>query len=502
MPDGRLAKSWLPAIGLVIFVWLAIIVMLEPTGSSMMAVWDNSETYTHGYVILPLSLWLIWRIRNTAMSVSCVPDRHALFLVLILCSLWLAASVAGVQVVSHYTLVGLLITAVWALLGRNLVWALLFPLSYLLFMVPSGDSLIDPLVDFTADFTIHTLRLLGIPVFSEGTFFSLPSGNWSVVEACSGIRYFFSSIVLGWLFAYLTYRTWWKRLAFGFASLVVPIIANGFRAVIIVLIGHYSSMTLAVGVDHLIYGWVWFGVVMLSMFWVGTRWREDLYPEAFSAAPVTPPRPAWAQASVLLAMVALFPIYGRHLANHAPADSPLANLTVPAGWQPVKALTDWEPHWAGMDDLRILHVSKGPDQVMVYLTWYGTQRQGAELINSQNQLVPEKHEIWRKTRDFSRLIPLADGELPIRQAFLDSYSTGQHLLVWYWNRIGGSDTTNIFKAKLMLAWRKLTGQSDAGAGLIIAAPYVENPKEAEAILLRFVKDMRPIANSVIDKGAQ
>ena len=57
-------------------------------------------------------------------------------------------------------------------------------------------------------------------------------------------------------------------------SVIVPIIANGMRAYMIVMIAHLSDMKLALGVDHLIYGWVFFGIVMLLLFWIGSFWRE------------------------------------------------------------------------------------------------------------------------------------------------------------------------------------------------------------------------------------
>ena len=132
----------------------------------------------------------------------------------------------------------------------------------------------------TADFTVAALRASGIPVYREGLQFVIPSGSWSVVEACSGIRYLMASFMVGSLFAYLNYRSWRRRLAFVAVSLVVPIVANWLRAYMIVMLGHLSGNTLAVGVDHLIYGWVFFGIVIMAMFMVGARWSEpDAQPQ-------------------------------------------------------------------------------------------------------------------------------------------------------------------------------------------------------------------------------
>src|SRR5262249_51201448 len=135
-----------------------------------------------------------------------------------------------------------------------------------------------PLMEQTANFTIGALRLSGIPVYREGLFFTVPSGSWSVVEACSGLRYLMASLTLGFLYAYLTYRTLYRRIAFIAPSIVVPLVASWIRAYMIVMIGHLSHMELAVGVDHLLYGWLFFGIVIAILFWAGSHWREDQLP--------------------------------------------------------------------------------------------------------------------------------------------------------------------------------------------------------------------------------
>jgi exosortase A len=494
-------KPWVPGILALAIVWMVLILLLEPAGSSMVAVWDSSETYTHGYVIMPIVLWLIWRDRHAVLATPARPDPWALIPALMASLLWLGGRVVGAQVAEHYALVLLLIISVWALFGRAMARALAFPLFFMLLMVPAGDSLVEPLIHFTADFTVGTVRLLGIPVYQEGTFLTLPTGQWSVVEACSGIRYFLASIVLGWLYAYLTYRTWWKRLAFGVASIVVPILANGLRATIIVLLGHYSSMTLAVGVDHLIYGWIWFGVVMLIMFWVGVRWREDLEvaPGGDVDKAIAQPRPAFTVAVALIVLVAVAPTYERGITSKPPIPSPLSRWEPPAAWHAAdQPVTPWRPRWRGMDDERVHHGTRGNSRVMLFLAWYGAQRQGAELINSQNVLVTEDNSEWRKVYESPATVTLTGGELAIQRALLMSPVTGQRLLAWYWYRIDGEDGASSIKGKLRLALSKLAGRGDAAVGILVAAPYQEKPEEAEPALKAFLEETRPSLYRVID----
>ena len=141
--------------------------------------------------------------------------------------------------------------------------------------MPLGEVLVPTLMDWTATFTVAALRASGVPVYQEGNFLVIPSGMWSIVEACSGLRYLIASLMVGCLYAYLSYRSPGRRVAFIAASLVLPIFANWLRAYMIVMLGHLSNNRLAVGVDHLIYGWIFFGLVMVLLLWIGSRWRED-----------------------------------------------------------------------------------------------------------------------------------------------------------------------------------------------------------------------------------
>jgi len=155
----------------------------------------------------------------------------------------------------------------------------------------------------------------------------------------------------------------------------------------------------------------------------------------------------------------------------------------------------------GMDDQRTLHLQKGNERVMLFAGWYGAQRQGAELINSQNVLVPEKDPAWRNLFETGQTITLGNQTLPVRQAKLHSPQTGQRLLVWHWHHIDGKDDTSQLSGKLRLALSKLAGHGDAAAGVLVAAPYVENIAEAEKTLQAFLIDTRPSLNSVLDARA-
>ncbi len=272
--NGSAADAWRRALPLVLATVVLLVAVYWRTAESIVAIWYRSETFAHGFLIVPISVYLIWARRREIATIAPAPDWLGFVLLAGAGLAWLVAAAGQVQVVQQYALVAMIIASVIAVVGRKVALALAFPLGFLFLGVPIGEALIPPLMDWTADFTVTALQITGIPVFREGTFFTIPSGNWSVVEGCSGLRYLIASITVGALYAYLNYRVLWKRILFVVLSIVVPILANGFRAYMIVMIAHLSDMKLALGVDHLIYGWVFFGLVMLLLFWVGSYWRD------------------------------------------------------------------------------------------------------------------------------------------------------------------------------------------------------------------------------------
>ncbi len=483
--EAEVRTSWRKAVLLLALSWLAGVALLHPTFMSMVDIWERSETFAHGYVILPIALWLTWRNRTFLAAVPTRADWRALLVIVPLGLGWLAARIGSVLVVEQYALVGILIATVWLLMGPRMLRAVGFPLGFLLLMVPNGEALIPRLIEFTADFTVGAVKLIGIPVYREGPFFTLPSGEWNVVEGCSGLRYLIASITLGVLYAYLTYRTLWKRVAFSLAAVIVPIFANGMRATLIVLIAHYSDMKLALGVDHFIYGWVWFGIVMLVMFWIGLIWREDL--DEVQPAPAVKADPAYRLALALAILLALFPLYEGHLSSRAIATPTLA-LPAPApGWQQVDTpFSTWEPHWSGMDHKLLGHYRKGDQQVLLFVAWYGAQRQDAELINTQNYMVRQKHPDWRDMRRTEMDTSISGHPLPMAESGLMANGGNQRILAWQWHRIQGKDGISAYRAKLDLALAKLMGRSDEAAAIIAATPYTEDAKAAAATLKDFL----------------
>ncbi|WP_028103221.1 exosortase A [Pseudoduganella violaceinigra] len=483
---------------LVALVMLLPLLVFHETALTLAQIWERSETFAHGFLILPISLYLVWRQRGALAALPLRPYWPAMPLLAACGAAWLLADLVEVGIVRQYALALMLPLSVLAVLGKRVAGALLFPLAFVLFAVPVGESLIPPLIELTANFTVDALRLTGIPVLRDGNSFSIPTGNWSVVEACSGLRYLISSITLGCLFAYLSYRTVWRRAAFVLASVLVPLAANGVRAYMIVMMGHLSGMKLAVGVDHLIYGWIFFGLVMLLLFWIGSFWREDLQaapaPAAVPApAPQLPARPLLGAAGGVLAMLLAWPLLAARADQAAAAAAPPVRLAFAPATPAGPEFSRWEPDFAPAS-ATLRQSFGGAPPVGLTVLYYRDAAGGAKLVSSTNQLGHAKTE-FRENSAALRDERFAGRTVAVREAMLGV--EGRRLLVWQWYWINGSMTSSDYVGKLLQAKSKLlTGSSD-GAAVMVFAPYDEDPAAARGAMRAFLdSNLAPLERSL------
>jgi exosortase A len=495
-PQPAWPRHW-PQLCLALAV-LAILLMHLPTASAIVAIWLRSPTFNHGMLVLPVAAWLAWRQRARLDGLMLGPWPPALWLLAALGAIWMLSALAHVQVVQQYCLVLMCIATVAAVLGLPLARALAYPLAYSLLAVPFGEVFIPPLIDFTARFTVALLQLGGIPVFHENNFISLPSGNWAVADACSGLRYLIASVALGVLYAGVSYRSAGKRLVFIGVALGLPIVANGLRACMVVLIGHWSDMRLAAGVDHLIYGWVFFGVVMALLFWCGGYWRDDDPPPAlFSRGPATtsvPPAGFARMAVAAVAVCAVWPLLAAVLmrapATDLTAEPQLTLAAPPAPWQasPLRP-GDWLAPHRGQPQRLSANYRDGRRVVSLQLTWYRHQSDGAELLAPVRRTVVSGMPQWEEVRSEPRTLQIGNRQLTVRQSV--QQAANYKLLVWRWYRQDGVETTSPQRLKLLLAKSRLLGGDDSGADIVLASPYDEQPAQAEAAMRDLLAAMLP-----------
>lgn len=426
--------------------FLLPVVVFWPTAVSMFEVWMRSNTFAHGIIVFPLAVYLLFERRGNVSEVDASPSFAGLVLMVLLSAAWYFAALAKASVAQQLSL-GLMMSAgVLMVFGAGVASRLAFPLLYVLFAVPVGEFLVKPLMTWTAEFTVFALQVTGIPVFKEGMFFRIPSGNFEVAKACSGIRYLIASVSLGVLYANLFLKTRWRQILFVGISIAVPILANGLRAYGIVMIAHLSGMKLAVGIDHIIYGWVFFGIVMLLMFSFGWRLRasEDRQAEEGERArPVTlsesmpgtrtgrdgvKPRVA----IVLALAIMLVPRLVVSLSSAQSFVTITAAAPLPVAQQDwrgpfIPRSEIWTPEFARAASSGLADYSSDLHTVTLFLATYDARNRGSEMVSWENSVFSEP---WKAINTSMRQVA-ADGQhWKVSESLIDRH--GQRKLLWSW----------------------------------------------------------------------
>ncbi|MBG6080380.1 exosortase A [Rubrivivax gelatinosus] len=491
------ASPWPKALAFLGLVLLAVGWFYRETALTMALVWWRSDTFAHCMLVPPIVLWLVWRRRADLAALTPSPQPWFVLPMFGLAAGWLAAELVEVNAAEQFAFVGLLVLAVPAVLGVAVARAILFPLLFVFFAVPFGEFALPWMMEWTADFVVGGLQLSGVPVYREGQNFVIPSGNWSVIDECSGIRYLMASFMVGSLFAYLSYRSWRRRAVFMVLSILVPVLANWLRAYLIVMLAHLSGNKLAIGVDHLLYGWVFFGVIILLMFVIGARWSEpESAPGQRVEAQAVPSSGVWRPAVVaaVAAAAALLPLGLLASLRHAEgAVAAVHHLDLPAtlgAWTASDVRSDdWTPDY---DDAsaRARRLYTGPaGSVSVLLDYYRGRDEALKVVSTHRLLVGMRDPVWSVPRHETRSVELDGRRVALRRSEIHarvslSGTAERRLVVWrlYWvdGRFLGGD----IEAKIAGAMARLAGHGNEGAALLLYA----DGDDADAAIEAFLRD--------------
>ena len=443
--------------------------------------WWSSPTYSYGLLVPPVVLWLLWRQRDAFRQTAPRTWPFGLFLVGAAALAATVGQAVSALVLEQLALVATLQAATLTIVGPRAYRPLAFSLFYLYLAVPVGDGLIPPLQELTARFAVGALELAGVPVRLDGMLIRIPSATFHVAEACAGLRFLLASVAVGLLLAYLFFRSWWARLLFTALSIVLPIVGNALRAAGVVLIAHLSDARLALGFDHLTYGYVFTALLLACIVGLAAAFgspRRGGSPRQPQVA--RSPSPGWTMAVAAGAVLAtaLPALAARPGAERCPTAPMLEPPQIAAPWAPAPAARDWRPAAANPDAELRQGYRGGDGPVDLYVGYYCAQRQGAEIVSQAHHLTGGEHWLVQARRD-DRL-HTSTSELPVQ--ITEARFAGQRRLVmaWYW--VDGRFTADPLAAKLLQAKAALLGGPAAAAVVVASTPYRSDARNARETL--------------------
>ena len=421
---------------------------------------------------------------------------------------------ATLYIVVQYAYLASLYGLVLAFLGVAACRLIAVPLLLLLFMIPLPafflNNLSNQLQLLSSAIGVNFIRLFGVSVFLEGNVIDLGGYKLEVAQACSGLRYLFPLMTLGFLMAYFYKGALWKRIVLFLSSIPVTVVTNSARIAAIGLMVEHWGIGMAEGFLHEFQGWMMFMLsasVMLGEIAVLNRighesgtWRELFgveFPTATPKGAVSHPRGLphafVAAVAILVGFVVLALVM------------PRATEVIPArasfGEFPMR-LPGWTGHPQSLegiyvdqlkldDYLMADYVNASGRHVNFYMAWYNSQRKG-EAVHSPRSCLPGGG--WQMEDFGQRELPaiIVNGH-PLRVNRTLIELGGQRQLVYYWFQQRGRVITNEFAVKWYLFWDAITRHRTDGAlvRLVDSAPPGSDVADADRAITDFAAVIAP-----------
>jgi exosortase A len=434
-----------------VFCILAFSLVFGQASEGAVRVWIVSPTFNHCFLVLPLSLFMIWQRRAEISRTPIAADVSGIVAVLCLGCVWVVVSFAGVLEAEQFVVMTMIQAALFGFFGEAIYRKLAAPFLYLYFLVPSGAFLVPALQAFTAQFAVLGLHLLRIPVFSTGAVIDIPAGTFAVAEACAGLRFLIASVAFGVFFAVLTYKSLWRRMLFIALSIIVPVVANGFRALGLIAAAEWIGSASAALADHLIYGWIFFSLVLVLLIFIGRSFsdRDDASTadSPLKSESVADPNELRRMGLVGISCVLMASLVSAAFSQLTASRSlalPKAGPHVNSPWQSEASTGDWKPMIAAPTRSFLESFTHGQQRVDRFVALYAEVGRANNLVRSENREANEKEWTFNSAR--SGQLKINNFDVPVRiSTWLRG---GEKRTVWSFFVVGGNPVATAWRAKL------------------------------------------------------
>ena len=461
--------------------------------------WSVQEEYSHGYLIPFISAWLLWTRREALRANMGRPSWSGLALILLAGVMQIIGKLSAIYLLSQLAFIIALIGVVLGFGGYSLLKVTFVPIIFLIFAIPL-PYLIDAALSLrleliSSELGVFFIRIFQIPVFLEGNVIDLGVYKLQVVEACSGLRYLYPLMSLGFLAAYLFHAPFWQRAFVFLSTIPITIFMNSFRIGIVGILVNYWGPQDADGLLHMFEGWIIFiacsGLLILEMYAfvrLGSNksFFEVFYPphvagnetpvqsaRSFSLAPI-----ATCALLVCATGLATYFVTTRH--EFYPERKLFAAFPNTLGdWHGRMASLDQSTaQFLGLTDYILSDYSKKDGRaVNLYIAYYASQRSGV-APHSPSVCIPGNGWQIARLEETSYASKKLNYTLPINRVIIAKGSQKQ--LVYYWFDERGMQIASEYLSKLYLLRDAIFKNRTDGALVRLTTMIYPNESESDA----------------------
>ena len=253
---------------LLLLLWSILFIPVYP---GLFDAWISDSNNSHGLLVPLVSLYLIWQKREGLMQVELCRSWWGASLMVASLLLYILSYAGGLAVTMRLALVASLLGLAWFVLGDRPIRMLLFPLLFLLFMIPLPDSIVGtvsfPMQQFATTASAFIIQMTTIPVVQEGNMLYFVQTQLQVAEACSGLRSLLSLTMLSVLFAHGLAQPRWRKLSLVMSAIPIAVLANIVRVSGTGILAHFFGSDIAKGFLHTFSGIAvfLFGLALLAL---------------------------------------------------------------------------------------------------------------------------------------------------------------------------------------------------------------------------------------------
>jgi len=251
------------------FLALLVFVLYYPDLHSMVAAWVDKKEYSHGFLIPLLSGYIIWRDRDILRNTSAAPDIKGLFLLSAGIFLLVLGNIGFEPFTRGFSLIVTILGLSYFLLGRDMCKKLLFPVGYLVFMIPLPYIIIKSISVnlrlISAKVTYSVLNFMDVPILRDGANLELPQMSLIVGDLCTGILSLVAVMALAVLYAYLTQKHWISRLVLILLAAPIAIFSNMIRLIMTVGLVYLYGQKVLGSLIHQFHGTVNFFITVFLL---------------------------------------------------------------------------------------------------------------------------------------------------------------------------------------------------------------------------------------------
>ena len=503
---------------------LVIVLLFRDALANLWGKW-GADDFTYGYFILPIAMYLIWERRFDLRAIPSSPSWVGILPIGAGMAFYWLGELGGEYTTLFLSLWLVVIGLCWMHLGWWKLKVIGFPLAFLLVMFPpphliySNISLRLKLI--SSHVGVWILQVLGMTAYREGNIIDLGFTQLQVVDACSGLRYLFPLVALGFLLVYSWRASFWKKAFIVLSAVPVTIFTNSIRIASVGVLYRYFGQRVAEGFFHGYSGWLIFmtglGLLLVEM-WALSRifpekgtlsGRRETIDELLNLSSSEGDfgggsgglfRPPQSVAAVILLGVTLLVSRTVDFREKVPLNQSLSGFPLSVG--------EWTGVRTAMEQ-RFLDVLKLSDYAIVdyrdpqgrtvnlYVAYNESQRKG-ESSHSPDSCLPGSGWVFEDSGTV--VLPAQAGTRePMRISRAVIRKDGERQLTYYWFPQRGRVLTNMFELKAYAFWDALTRRRTDGALVRLITPVYagERSRDAEARLQEFTRQIVPVLDTFL-----